>query len=297
MKIQKLLKARYVVAVSGGVDSVVLLDLLAQQKDLELIVAHFNHGIREDSHEDEVLVAKLAAKYEVPFVVEHGKLGPDASEDKARQARYAFLGRVRDRKKAQAIITAHHEDDMLETAIINVLRGTGRRGLTSLSSSDELLRPMLHLHKEAIYEYARERNLEWHEDSTNQDEKYLRNYVRQQIVGAFSQETRESLLEIVGKVRQLNTAIDDILHKEFHIDLSQGVIGRHWFIMLSHSVAKEVMIGWLRSKHAGITLDRKTLEYVVQQAKTLSPGQQITLNKDWSITIGKDDLALKQRDR
>lgn len=297
MKIDQLASGRYVVAVSGGVDSVVLLHLLTQQPGLELIVAHFNHGIREDSEEDEVLVAKLASYYNLPFVSERGHLGPNTSEAVAREARYSFLDRVLHDRDAVAIVTAHHEDDMLETAIINVLRGTGRKGLSSLKSHEHLLRPMLHVTKEQVYDYAKKNQLEWREDSTNQDEKYLRNYIRHSILAKFSPEQREQLLGIIDKAKQLNEAIDELLNTELHIDISKDKISRHWFIMLSHSVAREVMLGWLRTRGSGLHIDRKTLEYLVQQAKTLAPGQRISVNKDWEIEVSREGLALKQPDR
>lgn len=297
MKIAKLKKGTYVVAVSGGVDSVVLLDLLAQQTGLSLVVAHFNHGIRTDSDDDEVLVARLASDYNLPFVTERGHLGEDSSEATARTMRYAFLDRVLHEHRANAIITAHHEDDMLETAIINVLRGTGRRGLSSLQSHDHLLRPLLHISKAAIYRYAEKHHLQWHEDSTNKDEKYLRNYIRHSILTKFSDEQRQQLLAIIDKAKQLNEAIDELLHSELHIDISKDRISRHWFIMLSHSVAREVLLGWLRNKSVTVSIDRKSLEYLVTQAKTLAPGQRITVNKDWDIAVEKEGLALKHRDR
>ena len=297
MKISKLPTGTYIVAVSGGVDSVVLLDLLSKQNDFTLIVAHFNHGIREDSDLDEVLVAKLASQYNLAFVSERGLLGPDVSEATAREARYAFLERALESHKANAIITAHHEDDMLETAIINVLRGTGRKGLSSLQSHERLLRPLLHASKESIYTYAREHHLEWREDSTNTDEKYLRNYVRHTILAKFTDAQREQLLALISKAKQLNDTIDELLNKELHIDISKDAISRHWFIMLSHSVAREVLLGWLRTRNNGMTLDRKTLEYIVLQAKTLAPGQRISVNKDLEIEVSKERLALKRRDR
>src|SRR6185436_20114617 len=119
---------KYVVAVSGGVDSMVLLDLLRQKPKLELVVAHFDHGIREDSAQDRKLVQRIAKAYGLPFVHAKGNLGPKAGEALAREARYAFLRQVQADHDAKAIITAHHQDDMLKTAIMNLLRGTGRRG-------------------------------------------------------------------------------------------------------------------------------------------------------------------------
>ncbi|HEX6258362.1 MAG TPA: tRNA lysidine(34) synthetase TilS, partial [Candidatus Saccharimonadales bacterium] len=121
----------YVVAVSGGVDSIVLLDMLAGQAGLELIVAHFDHGIRQDSTEDAEFVRAAAQRYSLPFELGQATLGPGASEEAARTARYSFLRSIA--KKYQArIVTAHHADDVIETIAINVARGTGWRGLVSL---------------------------------------------------------------------------------------------------------------------------------------------------------------------
>src|SRR4051812_28994279 len=98
---------RYVVAVSGGVDSMVLLDLLARQPDLQLTVAHLDHGIREDSIKDRQLVQQVAQTHGLPFVYNRVELGAGTSEAAARQARYEFLHQVRRNSLAQAIITAH----------------------------------------------------------------------------------------------------------------------------------------------------------------------------------------------
>ena len=176
----------YIVAVSGGVDSIVLLDILKNQTDLNLIVAHFDHGVRTDSELDRQFVEKLSKKINLPFVYESAQLGSAASEEAARSARYAFLERARQAYQARAIVTAHHQDDVLETAIINLLRGTNRRGLSSLTSRPQLARPLLHVSKRDLKAYAQEQGLVWREDSTNSDDSYLRNYVRLHLVPQFS---------------------------------------------------------------------------------------------------------------
>jgi tRNA(Ile)-lysidine synthase len=97
----------YVVAVSGGVDSVALLHMLQDMPDVKLTVAHYDHGIRPDSHLDRINVANLAKKYGLPFVYNEGNLGPDASEELARLARYNFLRQTQNELGANAVITAH----------------------------------------------------------------------------------------------------------------------------------------------------------------------------------------------
>lgn len=150
---------KYVLAVSGGVDSVALLDLLAKKAELELIVAHFDHGIRPNSKRDCDFVAILADRYGLEFYSVQGELGIGASEETARKARYDFLRKIKNKVNAKAIITAHHQDDVIETAVINIIRGTTARGLGSLKSTKEIARPLLKYTKKEIIGYAKENNL------------------------------------------------------------------------------------------------------------------------------------------
>src|SRR5687768_12752801 len=170
-----------IAAVSGGVDSVVMLHKQAQSNK-KPIVAHFDHGIREDSAADARFVEGLAQKYGLKFEVGKGELGANASEEKARRARHGFLRGLSKKYEGALIATAHHQDDVTETAIINILRGTGRRGMSSLTESDIYLRPLINLNKQEIYKYALEHRLEWVEDETNQSDKYLRNRIRHNLI-------------------------------------------------------------------------------------------------------------------
>ncbi|MEO5628077.1 MAG: tRNA lysidine(34) synthetase TilS [Candidatus Saccharimonadales bacterium] len=286
---------RYVVAVSGGVDSMALLDLLRKQPDIQLTVAHFEHGIREDSDQDRQLVQKTARSHGLPFVYSRGNLGAGASEDTARKHRYEFLHKVRMAATAQAIITAHHQDDMLETAIINLLRGTGRKGLSSLSSDDLILRPLLGYTKSQIQAYADGHNLQWHEDSTNQNEKYLRNYVRLKILNRFDDAQRQQLLEHLDVAKELNQELESLLATQLHIQPAVNKIDRHWFIGLPHSVAKEVLASWLRQHK--LVFDKKTLERLVVAAKTYQPHKQADISSKAVMEVKKDYLALIGLDR
>lgn len=180
---------RYVVAVSGGVDSVVLLDM-AVKKGQDIVVAHFDHGIRADSADDAQFVRGLADAYGVPFETAREELGATASEELARKRRYAFLNAVAKKHDAK-IMTAHHADDIIETIAINIVRGTGWRGLAVLNSP-HIERPLLDKTKADILEYAQLHSLEWREDSTNQDTKYLRNDLRMKL-GKLDGDTKELL--------------------------------------------------------------------------------------------------------
>ncbi len=290
----------YVVAVSGGVDSSALLHHLYQQNwrassdsktATKLLVAHFDHGIREDSVNDRLFVQALAKAYGLPFVYAEGKLGPETSEAKARKARYEFLRNVQKASGARAIITAHHQDDQMETAIINMIRGTGRKGLTSMSSSSDLHRPALHISKQELIDYAKRQGLKWREDSTNVDTKYLRNHIRHNVLPRFDNESKEKLRKIISELQTQNHVLDHALINALHQQSETGKIDKRWFNHLPHIVAKEVMATWLRS-HGWRQIDKRKLEKLVIAAKVAKPGKLFPVLKGHSMRVGYKYLAL-----
>jgi len=284
----------YVIAVSGGVDSMVLLDLLARQPQARLVVAHFEHGIRADSDEDRKLVEAAAAHYGLPFIYERGHLGERASEATARAARYDFLQQVRAEQGAEAIITAHHQDDVLETAILNVLRGTGRKGLSSLGSHDTLVRPLLQVPKSAILAHAKQAHLAWRDESTNADDRYLRNYIRHHILPRFQPNAQAALLGYIQEAHTLNRQIDTLLAEDLAKQPGKDELRRSWFIALPHSVAAETMAAWLRQN--GIAdFDRARIERLVVAAKTARPGKKADVNADHQLENTKESIRLVRR--
>lgn len=287
---------RYVVAVSGGVDSMSLLHKLATVPDVELVVAHFDHGIRDDSAEDRKLVQSFAAERGLAFTYKNGRLGKLVSEASARRARYDFLHETRQAYGAKAIVTAHHQGDILETAIINMLRGTYRRGLSSLGSTAGIRRPLLAVDKATILDYARTNSVQWREDSTNSDDRFLRNYVRHRLLPRFSGEQKRQLVEYVETVRRINHELDTQLANLLHEQTASAVIDRRWFIGLSHDVAREVLAAWLRAFSIA-NFDKKTIERLVVGAKTGRPGATLDVVKGWQLQLFSDRLALRERER
>lgn len=287
----RLAPGTYVVAVSGGVDSVALLDMLQKQASLRLVVAHFDHGIRDDSADDLRHVRQLAAWYGLPFVSHAGFLGPNASEAVARKRRYEFLHQVRRAANARAIVTAHHQDDLVETAVVNMVRGTGRRGLSALKSTDVIKRPLLHRSKQELIEYAKERQLAWREDSTNVDTKYLRNHIRHEIIPRLDSSQRAELLRLIRRAHDLNEEIEAHLVNHLHVRLDKDVLDRAWFIQLPHTVAREVMHAWLR-RHKIKDIDRKTIERLVVAAKAYQQGKRIHIDKQHTLWVRQSKLAI-----
>jgi tRNA(Ile)-lysidine synthase len=188
-----------VLAVSGGVDSVVLVEL-CKKAGYRFVIAHVNFNLREkESERDEQFVRELAAGADVPVFVknfntaEYASLNNLSIQVAARVLRYEWFEVLRKElavntianvvKGACIIVTAHHLDDSVETMLMNLFRGTGLNGLRGIMPKQEyLLRPLLSFTKNEIVEYANSFELSWVEDSSNQLDKYTRNYFRNQLI-------------------------------------------------------------------------------------------------------------------
>ena len=292
-------KGKYIVAVSGGVDSVVLLHMLAvasQHPDTTYIVAHFDHGIRADSSADLDYVVSLAKSYGYIVETQRQELGPGTSEADAREARYEFLRRVKASHGAKAIITAHHQDDLLETMLLHVMRGTGRRGLDPMRSSHDIIRPLIDHRKADLIAYANQHSLLWQEDSTNSDTKYARNAVRANVMPKLTHVGRQKLvgLNIAAKVR--NNEIDRLI-KEINgyvFDDTQLVRGRA--VTLPSPVLQELVHQWL-TQEGGINIDNTMVVRVVLAIKTLPAGKKLSLGKSLWLVSGKSSLQICTNDQ
>ncbi len=287
---------RYVLGVSGGVDSMVLLDLMRQRPGVQLVVAHLDHGIRSESARDRQLVGQYASRYQLPFVYDEAHLGPRTSEATAREARYAFLRKVAAVTNTKAIATAHHQDDVLETAMINMMRGTGRRGLTSLRSTDGIIRPLLPFSKQQIREYAENHAIPWNEDVTNSDTRYLRNHLRHNVIPRLTDGQRAQLLILIDQLSDINDELDARLINMLHVQPKRDELDRQWFIHLPHDVAKEVVHAWFR-RHQVKNIQKRTIERLLVAMKTAQPGATFHVDKHHNLQVGKQRLALHYVER
>lgn len=276
----------------------VLLDLLRKKSGLDLIVAHFDHGIRADSYEDRKLVARSAMSHNTIFEYDEGRLGPGASEQLARTARYDFLRHICKKYNASAVITAHHKDDLLETAFINILRGTGWHGLSSLRSTKDLVRPMLHVSKAEIREYAVENSIAWREDTTNVDMSYLRNYVRYAILSHASEIQREKLYEYIVRQNKLTDHIDDEtagwLRTHTKLSPESITLPRYQLLMISTHVAHELLRAVLRQKGEK-SFERPVVEKALLFCKVAKHGKAFQLDSKLQLRIDRGDVIVELR--
>lgn len=274
-----------------------LLDILAkmaQKRGLELTVAHFNHGIRADSDKDEALVSHIAKKYNLPFEAGYGHLGPKTSEAKARQARYSFLSKIRQRHQAKAIITAHHQDDLIETAFLNILRGTSWRGLSSIKDQQDLLRPLLKYSKQQIVDYASKNKLSWREDTTNLDTSYLRNYLRRQILPSLAAIERAKLISKIDKVAEIKPELDSLIATMSH-DISFGnQINRRTFTNLPTDLGDELLADWLRRQNIK-QFDKPIIHRLSTVIKTGLAGSKHDIKRGYQLILTADSAQLAKK--
>jgi tRNA(Ile)-lysidine synthase len=182
-----------VVAVSGGADSVALLDLLHGMGRWRLVVFHLDHQLRPEAHADAEAVRELAAGFGCEPVIERADIAALARaerigiEECGRRERYARLVALAKRRGAAAILTAHHRDDQVETVLMNLLRGAGETGAAGLPERRDLdgvplLRPLLPFSREELRGWLRARARTWREDASNDDERFRRNLVRHRVL-------------------------------------------------------------------------------------------------------------------
>lgn len=212
-------KDKLFLAVSGGVDSVVLCEL-CRQAGYYFVIAHCNFKLRDkESERDKGFVKELAKKYDVEFFVKDFETEKYAAENKlsiqeaARELRYTwFADLVRSRESGvvnQSIIllTAHHLDDNIETVLMNFFRGTGLHGLIGIpEKASYIRRPLLSFSKEELIAFAKENKLNWVEDSSNESSKYTRNFFRNELIPVIAKvypQVKENLQDNINRFKEI----------------------------------------------------------------------------------------------
>jgi len=178
-------KSRFLVAISGGMDSVVLAHM-CQKLGLQFDLCHVNYHLRAaDSDLDEAFVRDLAEAMKVRLFHTHADLSAfDGNiQMEARAQRYRFFEEIIKKEGHDYIMTAHHLDDLAETFLFNVGRGTGIDGALSIpAQNDRIIRPMIQMSRQEIADYAQEHQIAYREDVSNKSDKYARNYLRHHVI-------------------------------------------------------------------------------------------------------------------
>ncbi len=202
-------KEGFIVAVSGGPDSLCLLDvlfLLSQKYDFALHIAHVNYRLRgKDSDLDETHVRERAQIYSLPLTVLHPKKITGGNlEEKLRDIRFRFFEKLRTKEGATLIALAHHQDDQAETFLLRLLRGSGMAGLSAMRPKNNfVIRPLLQTTRADILCYLKERNISYRTDGSNTDAKFFRNKIRNELLPLLEKKYQPNIKKILADTASL----------------------------------------------------------------------------------------------
>ena len=216
---------KIVVGVSGGPDSITLLNVLKNIKEKEiikfnLVVCHINHMIREEAASDEKYVEEYCKKNNIEFFAKRIKVEEMAEKEKigteeaGRKARYEFFNEILNKTNANKIATEHTANDNAETVLMNIIRGSGTLGLKGIEAKNEkLIRPLIECKRSEIEKYCKDENLNPRIDKTNFENIYTRNKVRNMLIPYIENNFNPNIIEAINRLSDLSKQENDFLEK------------------------------------------------------------------------------------
>jgi tRNA(Ile)-lysidine synthetase-like protein len=298
---------RVVVAVSGGLDSIVLLHLLRFTPDLpglDLVVAHLDHAMRQGSEEDAEWLGGLARAWDLPLRTERLPAAPSNEAD-ARRARYGFLERVRQGEAARCVLTAHQGDDQAETVLFRAARGAGIAGLGGIRErrAPAVWRPLLPFSRVELTAYAAQVGLSWREDPTNL-EAYPRNVLRHRVLPVLEESVapgaRRALARLARRAQGNEAAWRSVLPglldaSDARIDPESISVDRASF--LGHHPAVRARLVRVLAEHFGSTPSAAGTRRSVEFSKSGASGMEVPLGKGVVLRRELDRLVVLGRRR
>ena len=292
-------------ACSGGADSVCLVHLIARlypKKSGSLHVVHFNHGLRgEESETDAVFVQGLANEYALPLHIGKGENLAGANEATLREARMGYIHRVMELHKANILLQGHHLDDVGETLLMRLCRGTTLSGLAAprpvqpfYLSEVTHVRPFLTIRREAIRNALDLANFPWREDASNHTGQYFRNRIRNQILPQLVEVSPNDPALAMAKTRQILEEDDEALH-QWADEAFQKLHGHFpdtlsWPESLPTAVVRRVLYRWL----PGGSISSHTMEPIIH-AILNRYSLDIQITQERYILVDPDNGELKLR--
>ena len=289
--------ARTVLAVSGGPDSMVLLDAAAHAaREQVSLVATFDHASGPHSGAAAELVERVAESLRLPVLVGRAALpGPGAGETEWRRARWRFL-RHASAELGARVATAHTRDDQVETVLMRAMRGAGPRGLAAMYAQSSVLRPLLGTSRAEIESYLRERGLETVRDPGNLSRAHLRNRIRLDVIPALERVRRgigDELLEIARQSAEWREAVERAAESiEAHEE--RGALHVALRSVTGYSPTALAVLWPALAARAGATLDRRGTSRLAEFTRQGRSGQRVQLAGGFEIVRRRDELVLRR---
>ena len=296
-----LINKTVIIGFSGGFDSMCLLDILYQIKNdasIKLVACHFNHNWRGDeSRQEQENCQKFCEERGIEFYAKTAPKKLKKSEAVARVIRYDFFEKAAKKYKADAIFTAHNKNDVAETLLYRVIKGTGIVGLKSIAENREnIYRPLLEVSRDDIEKYCKKNKLKPNVDSSNTDVKYKRNYIRHQLIPA-SMEINPNVVDALvslSKVAQDESEIvGEYLSYVNSYIVEDDVIITPRFIPLSSSVKKRLIYDLLISLNVEYEFEKvNNLYEFIQENCTSKKGVKTSLTKGMWLYVSSRTIEV-----
>lgn len=306
---------RVLLAVSGGVDSMVLLHLMQSLPDdlrPVLAVAHINHQLRDESAEEEAFIRHYCQERELRLFVARWLEGPNMKtqiEQKAREFRYAFFKATMEEHHFSILATAHHQGDQVETMLMRLINGNSLSAITGIQDvrpfgEGQLIRPLLKLDKPSLYEYAKEYNVPYYEDDTNHTDVYLRNRIRRQVIPKLEEENprfTQHMQQFREELIYANQLVSERVAFLYDASITQTDTGwelnRSLFVTYTEA-ERYFLIDALADclyKEQAIVLSRRIKKGILTQCMGKKPNQQIALPKKWVCERSYEKINIYQK--
>ena len=297
--------SKLILCVSGGSDSIALLHLCHQLNRLfrwQLHILHFHHGLREESDEEARFVRDLSQSLNLEFhlrTTRDFQSETSGLQEKARNWRRAEALKLREEIRADSILTAHHAEDQLETWLLKWLRGAHLSGLQGMSRSDPpFIRPLLDFRKEVLSDFLKENGFEWREDASNQDSKYMRNRVRNELLPLLRTLSREGIESRIRDLDSQSRLLKKELESQYQIWLEKtGPVSELPISGIeseSEFLQQEILVRFITRK-TGIALSYRQLEKIWTLVRNSTNPWSYHLEGEWTINCEGGKLSLKEK--
>lgn len=288
------------IAVSGGVDSMVLLDKVRRSAHYSrLSILHVNHGLREQSIAEEQMIADYASRYDLPLYIARipdGYFDHRPVQQAARDYRYHFFEQMRCRHHIEIVLTAHHQQDQMETVLFRLLTGRYHLQPVGIKNEQYYRRPLLDVKKQQLYQYADTFAVPFMEDSSNQSTYYTRNMIRNELLPLIEQHEvlrTDHLVEFVDWQRDALLLMEREAMRFMKEEGEQ--LNRERFNQLLPAVKHFVIKKWVEQHIAHhLPLKRDYMDEIIRVSMQQTAQASYPLNSLWSIEIVYDKLELKQ---
>jgi len=293
--------SRIVIGVSGGPDSVCLLDILAQLRpkcDMKLIIAHINYGLRgKDSQRDEEFVRKLAERYNLKIFSIKPIIRIKNSENEMRNIRYEFFERVRAKNKFDYIAVGHNMEDQVETFIMRIIRGSGLKGLSAMQyKSGKIIRPLLGTPRAEILRYLKNKKLNYRIDKTNKENYFFRNRVRNKLIPYlernFNPNIKKTIFEATGSIAEDNSLIQELSDKVYG---NEAALSVRKILKLPPALQGRVLLRFINNKIIdGKNVEATHVSEILKAIKSTKGKNQIVLFKGLKMTRKGDKVIIEK---